>query len=102
MLPIVLLMLAQEIGPPGDEPEPPRTTLTRPRHCSRRSDEIVVCGGGQESQRILDLPEPGTRPFFRPATAQVSRNKRVTARAESGPIATAPAPRAMIDFTLSF
>lgn len=98
---LLMAMLAQDIvGPPGDEPAP-RATLTRRRDCVRRDDEIVVCGTG-ESQRLLSLPEPGTKPVFGPATVRLSPNKSMTARTESSGNAHLPAPRLMLDFKLDF
>ena len=101
MLSIVMLMFAQEIGPPGDEPERPRAALARQRDCVRRDNEIVVCGNA-ESQRLLYLPEPGTQPVFGPATVRISPNASMTARTESSGNAQLPAPRMMIDFKLDF
>lgn len=102
MLTIAMLMLAQQIGPPGDEPPPPRTAVTHRRWCDRRDDAIVVCGGGQDSQRLLELPVPGTQPVFGPAATRVAPNKTLSASAGASGNAQLPAPRAMINFKLDF
>ena len=104
MLSIVMLMLAQDLtGPPGDEPPPARATPTRVRQCARGTeDDIVVCGGGLESQRVETLPEWPSEPVFRPAGARLSPNKSVSMHAEQGNNPFSESPRAMISFKLDF
>ena len=100
---IVMLMLAQDIGPPGDEPVAPRTQHTRQRQCQPGADgDIVVCGGGLESQRVERLPEWPSAPVFKPAGARLSPNKTVTAHAEESQNPFSSSPRAMISFKLDF
>jgi len=100
---IVMLMLVQDLGPPGDEPPPPRAQLTRQRQCRPGAgDDIVVCGGGLDSQRVEQLPEWPSTPVFQPAGARLSPNKTVSAHAEEGQNPFSTSPRAMISFKLDF
>ena len=102
MLHIVMLLLAQDIGPPGDEPLAPRTQLTGQRRCQPGAgDDIVVCGG-VESQRVERLPEWSSTPVFRPAGARLSPNKTIGLHAEESGSAFSTSPRAMISFKLDF
>lgn len=103
MLPIVMLMLAQDLGPPGDEAEPVRRPLTQQRRCGPNSDaDIVVCGGGVDSQRIEPLPAWSSEPVFKPAGARLSPNKSVSVQAQEGQNPFSSSPRAMISFKLDF
>ena len=103
MLQIVMLMLAQDMGPPGDDPQPVRRPLTRQGQCRPGGDaDIVVCGGGVESQRIEPLPAWSNEPVFKPAGARLSPNKAVSLHAEESGSAFSSSPRAMISFKLDF
>jgi hypothetical protein len=102
MLSIVLLMLAQDLGPPGDEPAPARTRLTPQRQCRGTGNDIVVCGSGAESRRAGRLPEWPSEPVFRPATRRLSPNKTVGVSAEESSNPFSEGPRAMIKFKLDF
>src|ERR1041384_565565 len=103
MLAMLMLVMAQNVpGPPGDdEPAVPRLTQTQ-RSCPRGSDEIMVCGGGLESQRLEPLPERAVDPIFPRAEAQLSPNKRIGVRAASSSNPTITTPRAMVDLTIKF
>jgi hypothetical protein len=102
MLAMLMLVVMQTVpGPPGEE-EATVPRVTQPRHCVRKSDEIVVCGGGGDSQRLMPLPEPGTRMIFKPAAVQISPNKRVGLHAANSSNPTVSAPRAMVDLTIKF
>jgi hypothetical protein len=97
MLPL-LLMLVQEVpGPPGDDPVPVAPAV---RDCRGDPDEIIVCA--RESDRLRPLPERPPEEILPQARVRVGRNRIVQARAEPGPIPTAPAPRLMVDFKVAF
>lgn len=101
MLAMLLLMTVQNVpGPPGDEVAPPR--LVQPKACRRGDEEIMVCGGGPQSQRLEPLPEMRVDPMLPQASAQLSPNKsiRMHAASSSNPMITAP--RAMVDLTIKF
>jgi hypothetical protein len=101
MLALMMLVMVQNVpGPPGDEVAVPR--ITQPRRCVRKSDEIIVCGGGGDSDRLVPLPEPGTRVIFKPAAVQIAPNARAGLRATNSSNPTVSAPRAMLDITLKF
>jgi hypothetical protein len=105
MLPIVMVLLAQDLGPPGDDATPVRSPLTqqRQRRCLPGEDaEIVVCGGGVDSQRIEPLPAWSDQPVIRPAGARLSPNKTVSVQAQESQSPFASGPRAMISFKLDF
>ena len=97
MLPL-LLMLVQEVpGPPGDAPVPAARAAG---DCRGNPDEIIVCA--RESDRLRPLPEQPKEEILPQARVRIGRNKVVQARAEPGPIPTAPEPRLMVDLKLDF
>jgi hypothetical protein len=94
----LMLMLAQEMpGPPGDDPVPAARAT---RDCRGDPDEIIVCA--RESDRLRPLPEQPPEEIVPQARLRIGRNRIVQARAEPGPIPTAPEPRLMVDFKLDF
>lgn len=97
MLPL-LLMLVQEVpGPPGDDPVPVALTV---RDCRGNPDEIIVCA--RESDRLRPLSERPPEEILPQARVRIGKNKIVQARAEPGPIPTAPEPRLMVDLKIDF
>ena len=101
MLAMLLLMTVQNVpGPPGDEVVPPR--LIQPKTCKRGDEEIMVCGGGLQSQRLEPLPAVRVDPMLPQAEAQLSPNKRIGLHATSSSNPMITAPRAMVDLTIKF
>ena len=104
MLAMLMLAMVQNVpGPPGDDVTAlPRLTPQTQRQCPRGSDEIMVCGGGLESQRLEPLPEMKPDPILPRAEAQLSPNKRIGLRAGSSSNPMITAPRGMVDLTIKF
>jgi hypothetical protein len=103
MLAMLMLMMAQTVpGPPGDEVTAlPR--LTPQAHCKAGSgDEIVVCGGGLQSQRMEPLPVRAVDPMLPEASVHLSGGKTLTAHAENSSNPTISAPRAMVTLKIPF
>lgn len=101
MLAMLMLMAVQTVpGPPSDEVAAlPR--LTPERHCSASNDEIVVCGGGLESQRIEPLPARAVDPMLPDASVHLGGGKTLTAHGEDGGGYT-QVPRAMVTLKIPF
>jgi hypothetical protein len=99
---MLMLMAAQTVpGPPSDEVAAlPR--LTPERHCSASNDEIVVCGGGLQSQRIEPLPVRAVDPMIPDASVHLGGGKTLTAHAENSSNPTVSAPRAMVTLKIPF
>jgi len=102
MLAMMLLAMAQTVsGPPGDEEIATRPVTTQ-RHCARNSDEILVCAGGPEAQRLVRLPDPPPRQIFKPAAVQIAPNASARLRAANSSNPMINTPRAMVDLTIKF
>ncbi len=102
MLAMLMLVTVQTVpGPPSDEvAAPPR--LTPERHCRASDDEIVVCGGGLQSQRLEPLPVRAVDPMLPDASVHLSGGKTLTAHAENSSNPTVSAPRAMVTLKIPF
>jgi len=102
MLAMLMLMATQTVpGPPGDEVTAlPR--LTPERHCKASNDEILVCGGGPQSQRLEPLPARAVDPMIPDASVHLSGGKTLTAHAEASSNPMIDAPRAMVTLKVPF
>lgn len=102
MLAMLMLMAVQNVpGPPSDEVTAlPR--LTSERHCRASDDEIVVCGGGLQSQRLEPLPVRAVDPMLPDASVHLSGGKTLTAHAQASSNPMIDAPRAMVTLKIPF
>lgn len=100
MLAMLMLVMVQTVpGPPGDEAVVPR--MTQEPRCRRGDEEIMVCGGGLQSQRLEPLPEMKVDPLLPAAAVHLSGGKTLTAHGEEGGGYTA-VPRAMVTLKVPF
>ena len=100
MLAMLMFGMVQNVpGPPGDEVALPR--MTQEQHCSRGDEEIMVCGGGLQSQRLEPLPERPADPIFPAAAVHLSGGKTLSAHGEEGGGYT-QVPRAMVTLKVPF
>ena len=76
--------------------------LTAERHCKANNDEIVVCGGGLQSQRLERLPARAVDPMIPDASVHLSGGKTLTAHAEASSNPMIDAPRAMVTLKVPF
>jgi hypothetical protein len=102
MLAMLMFAMVQAVpGPPSDEVTAvPR--LTPERQCRASNDEIVVCGGGLQSQRLQPLPARAVDPMLPEASIHLGGGKTLTAHAENSGNPTISAPRAMVTLKIPF
>lgn len=101
MLTMLMLVLVQNVsGPPGDEEV--ATRRITPRHCERNGDDILVCAGGKNPDRLGWIPDRPIEPVFKPAVARVSPNKTLSANATPGEGYAGAVPRIMAGVKIDF
>ncbi|MES2441967.1 MAG: hypothetical protein V4574_03990 [Pseudomonadota bacterium] len=80
MLAMLMLVMVQDVpGPPGDEAAP--RPLTR-QDCRKDSGEIVVCGSTIDTNRLRPIEQRPVSPMLPRASIALSEHAAVSADAE--------------------